>query len=309
MANHQMCRTIITLRRSAHASLALPPIHDLCLAGVLLSSVLASCSWDLYSLVMTDHTDLECVSPTISTPIRKSCYFCRSRKIRCSGGQVCTACRARNMDCIYGREASKGRPRGSKSASASLKGASQKALGTALLPDSPRDQTNDDEATLSSLIHFPQHQPSSGHRPTPAKIDFSDTAQRPSDIKDRLVVTALEDIFRQEVSRRRQTGTDSWASWLIAGVRIRFAISSRPSQDIRYKKGFLFWRPVRVMPPRLTTFEPRSRSGRAGVEALWFSGVFSAGKYFYGFCLHSPYLRRRLYHVWEWYRARVIAEV
>ncbi|KAK0511413.1 hypothetical protein JMJ35_005986 [Cladonia borealis] len=189
---------------------------------------------------MTDQTDLECVSPTISAPIRKSCYFCRSRKIRCSGGQVCTACRARNMDCVYGREASKGRPRGSKSASASLKGALQKELGTASLPDSPRDQTNDDEATLSSLIHFPLHQTSSRHWPTPSKIDFSNTAQRPSDIKDRLVATALEDIFRhkfQEDVRPVQTAEPVGSS-LLSEYDLQYPVGHHRISDTR--KGSCF---------------------------------------------------------------------
>ncbi|KAK6495910.1 hypothetical protein TWF481_002955 [Arthrobotrys musiformis] len=43
--------------------------------------------------------------------MRKSCRFCRQRKIKCSRQNICSACRRRKIDCIYEAEASKGRPR------------------------------------------------------------------------------------------------------------------------------------------------------------------------------------------------------
>lgn len=43
--------------------------------------------------------------------LRKSCHFCRSRKIRCSGQSICDACQERNIDCVYDLEAAKGRPK------------------------------------------------------------------------------------------------------------------------------------------------------------------------------------------------------
>ncbi|KAK6531750.1 hypothetical protein TWF694_002921 [Orbilia ellipsospora] len=43
--------------------------------------------------------------------MRRSCYFCRLRKIRCSGTKICSACRERNIDCVYEAESSKGRPK------------------------------------------------------------------------------------------------------------------------------------------------------------------------------------------------------
>lgn len=46
-----------------------------------------------------------------SSTLRRSCIFCRARKIRCSGGHICTACRDRNINCVYGLESRKGRPR------------------------------------------------------------------------------------------------------------------------------------------------------------------------------------------------------
>ncbi|PLB49858.1 hypothetical protein P170DRAFT_473447 [Aspergillus steynii IBT 23096] len=51
-------------------------------------------------------------TPTSAAPgLRRSCIFCRARKIRCSGGHICSACRERNINCVYGPEARKGRPR------------------------------------------------------------------------------------------------------------------------------------------------------------------------------------------------------
>ena len=111
---------------------------------------------------------------------------------------MCTACRARSMDCVYGREASKGRPRGSKSALVSLKGTPRKEVDVTASPDTPRDQTNDEKATTASLIHLPLHLPSSRHWPTPVTADFPNTPQSPSSTKDHFIGTALEDIFRRK---------------------------------------------------------------------------------------------------------------
>ncbi|KAI5807307.1 hypothetical protein DFH27DRAFT_313885 [Peziza echinospora] len=49
--------------------------------------------------------------PPTPRTMRRSCQFCRSRKIKCSGQDKCDVCRERNNDCVYGQEASKGRPR------------------------------------------------------------------------------------------------------------------------------------------------------------------------------------------------------
>ncbi|EFQ97308.1 protein kinase subdomain-containing protein [Nannizzia gypsea CBS 118893] len=52
------------------------------------------------------------MSSSHRTPVlRKSCHFCRSRKIRCSGQSICEACQERNIDCVYDLEAAKGRPK------------------------------------------------------------------------------------------------------------------------------------------------------------------------------------------------------
>ncbi|KAJ3499812.1 hypothetical protein NLG97_g27 [Lecanicillium saksenae] len=49
--------------------------------------------------------------PAAPATLRRSCIFCRARKIRCSGGHVCSACRERNINCVYGPESRKGRPK------------------------------------------------------------------------------------------------------------------------------------------------------------------------------------------------------
>ncbi|KAE8145290.1 hypothetical protein BDV25DRAFT_165000 [Aspergillus avenaceus] len=53
---------------------------------------------------------MEQASPE-SSVLRRSCVFCRGRKIRCSGGHICNACQERHISCVYSPEARKGRPR------------------------------------------------------------------------------------------------------------------------------------------------------------------------------------------------------
>ncbi|RAL05133.1 uncharacterized protein BO80DRAFT_178030 [Aspergillus ibericus CBS 121593] len=50
-------------------------------------------------------------SDRTSSALRRSCVFCRSRKIRCSGESICSACEKRNLSCVYSPEARKGRPK------------------------------------------------------------------------------------------------------------------------------------------------------------------------------------------------------
>ena len=193
---------------------------------------------------MASQNPLEGLSPATSSPIRKSCFFCRSRKIRCSGGQVCTACRARNQGCVYGREASKGRPRGSRSASACFRGALQTELDGAALSNSPRGQTTDEGDALSSPVYFPPHQPLSKQWPTPVKTDFSISHQKSSDTKDLLFSTVLEDVFRRnfgpcpgpvEIAKPADSGSVSESDLLrptghnnISGSKVTSCVDNHP---------------------------------------------------------------------------------
>ncbi|KAJ9634773.1 hypothetical protein H2199_008822 [Coniosporium tulheliwenetii] len=49
------------------------------------------------------------MATTTKQSLRRSCHFCRTRKIRCSGQSICDACREREMDCIYDVETSRSR--------------------------------------------------------------------------------------------------------------------------------------------------------------------------------------------------------
>ncbi|KAK8155309.1 hypothetical protein BKA80DRAFT_338517 [Phyllosticta citrichinensis] len=46
---------------------------------------------------------------TVKQSLRRSCRFCRARKIRCSGHGICDACRERDIDCVYDFEVPKPR--------------------------------------------------------------------------------------------------------------------------------------------------------------------------------------------------------
>ncbi|PYI05947.1 hypothetical protein BO78DRAFT_461682 [Aspergillus sclerotiicarbonarius CBS 121057] len=53
------------------------------------------------------------MDPAPVTDRRRSCRFCRSRKLRCSGTSVCSACKDRQIECLYDQGGPKGRPRAS----------------------------------------------------------------------------------------------------------------------------------------------------------------------------------------------------
>ncbi|KAF5021578.1 hypothetical protein F66182_6382 [Fusarium sp. NRRL 66182] len=69
-------------------------------------------------------------------PLRRSCAFCRSRKIKCSNETICEACRKQNIDCIYDFEPP--RPKGRNSSFDSTKGNLLHVRGDHDLPDSKR---------------------------------------------------------------------------------------------------------------------------------------------------------------------------
>ncbi|KAF3923201.1 hypothetical protein ABW20_dc0109822 [Dactylellina cionopaga] len=77
--------------------------------------------------------------------IRKSCQFCRTRKIKCSGTGRCEACSERNLDCVYAPESAKGRPR-RVSASAAARAA---ALMQATIKENEELQTRPTSSTHS----------------------------------------------------------------------------------------------------------------------------------------------------------------
>ncbi|KAJ4133502.1 hypothetical protein NW768_005088 [Fusarium equiseti] len=48
---------------------------------------------------------------TSKHPLRRSCAFCRARKIKCSNETICEACRKQGVDCIYDFESPRGKGR------------------------------------------------------------------------------------------------------------------------------------------------------------------------------------------------------
>ena len=133
----------------------------------------------------------------VSPAIRKSCHFCRSRKIRCSGQRVCAACSARNLDCVYGREASKGRPRGSTSNSSSNRSASYKDTKSAGQRAAQNSNRQPDEPMPTFVDPVICKQQSRDASPT-LSTDLSSFKAFGSNTKhNELIATELENSFRR----------------------------------------------------------------------------------------------------------------
>ncbi|KAI1391901.1 uncharacterized protein F4822DRAFT_108989 [Hypoxylon trugodes] len=81
------------------------------------------------------------MSSTNKHPLRKSCGFCRSRKIKCSNETICEACRKQGVDCIYDFE-----PYQSSSRSASISQADRAAHRAGSQHPSPRLGSEEDSA-------------------------------------------------------------------------------------------------------------------------------------------------------------------
>ncbi|RPB02402.1 hypothetical protein L873DRAFT_1762642 [Choiromyces venosus 120613-1] len=89
-------------------------------------------------------------SPAPTRALRRSCQFCRARKVRCSGQEKCDACRERNIDCIYGLEAPKGRPRKRTRSSLATQGIDVvENLATSILP-TPHDYDSRSDTSRGS---------------------------------------------------------------------------------------------------------------------------------------------------------------
>ena len=129
--------------------------------------------------------------------IRKSCHFCRSRKIRCSGQRICTECSTRNLDCVYGREASKGRPRGSTASS--TKSASSKNTKSAVRR-LPHDLARRNDGTTSFFADSARcKQQSRDDSPTFSSSLSDRTYENPA-LHEALISTELERSFLLSLS-------------------------------------------------------------------------------------------------------------
>ncbi|KAG0642630.1 hypothetical protein HOY80DRAFT_949312 [Tuber brumale] len=90
-------------------------------------------------------------SPAPTRALRRSCQFCRARKVRCSGQEKCDVCRERNIDCIYGLEAPKGRPRKRTRSSSVTQGTDVvENLATSILP-TPHDYDSRSDTSRGSV--------------------------------------------------------------------------------------------------------------------------------------------------------------
>ncbi|KAJ5578094.1 uncharacterized protein N7459_007058 [Penicillium hispanicum] len=88
--------------------------------------------------------------------LRRSCNLCRTRKIACSGEQICSSCRERGVECVYDLEGSKGRPRSNAQADAGTSRASSYPVTWYTTPDAspqiPKTVDESDEGRRSLSV-------------------------------------------------------------------------------------------------------------------------------------------------------------
>ncbi|KFZ03040.1 hypothetical protein V502_11285 [Pseudogymnoascus sp. VKM F-4520 (FW-2644)] len=139
------------------------------------------------------------VRPRTNSNMRKSCHFCRCRKIRCSGQSICGACHDRKIDCVYGVEASKGRPKGSSMSGASRSGVTKLMTGEDKIVSpselSTLGATRNERSRSPTLQDFD----SSGSKVSFAHFDDLMRQSRKSSISSPL----------GDLVRRRDTGADN----------------------------------------------------------------------------------------------------
>ncbi|KAI9780890.1 MAG: hypothetical protein M1816_002636 [Peltula sp. TS41687] len=169
--------------------------------------------------------------------MRRSCHFCRSRKIRCSGQSKCDACRERSIDCVYGTEALKGRPRGSGSSK------SANAVGRGLQVDRPAVDMAEHEVELLD-----------GSTISPALTNTAQVSSDPSLIRT-LARTG-------SVDARIQTSPSS-------SVRGPAGGTVAAELEVIYRQNFYGERTAEVMSPCqevISAFQSRLNHGGHGYE-------------------------------------------
>ncbi|KAK8205021.1 hypothetical protein IWZ01DRAFT_83714 [Phyllosticta capitalensis] len=106
---------------------------------------------------------------TAKQSLRRSCRFCRARKIRCSGHGICDACRERDIDCVYDFEVPKPR------AESSDANASTPSPLTSSTPSSTTTVAADLEADFAASYPPPSAAgPSPPPRATREHLDYHD---------------------------------------------------------------------------------------------------------------------------------------
>ncbi|KAF0321441.1 protein kinase subdomain-containing protein [Colletotrichum asianum] len=122
-------------------------------------------------------------------PLRKSCTFCRARKIKCSNETICEACRKQNVDCVYDWDS---RPTKPRPISRDGSRRNSNADGTISVPVMRRQRSSTAGSSRSTLFL---------ENPT-----FSaENAMVSSDCED--VATVLEEIFQANFGEDLGLGT------------------------------------------------------------------------------------------------------
>ncbi|RJE22807.1 hypothetical protein PHISCL_04865 [Aspergillus sclerotialis] len=162
--------------------------------------------------------------------LRKSCVFCRSRKIRCSGGHVCAACRERNLNCVYSPEAKKGRPKRKVPLSEphyqrELSMTRSERVQQPLIPPSPKSTSGENEF---------------GRSPSRISPDTNDSPDRVAERQSNTVGQGLELMFKEYFIRKSGSSSNIFQNSIASFLR-RVPQSS-PSEHSQAQPRF--WPPM-----------------------------------------------------------------
>ncbi|KHN94312.1 Zn(2)-C6 fungal-type DNA-binding domain protein [Metarhizium album ARSEF 1941] len=137
-------------------------------------------------------------------PLRRSCAFCRARKIKCSNETICEACRRQGADCIYDFEPP--RPK------------------TRLSQDSPRS----DPTTRSDGVSGRQRSSTGSTSPNASSVGTLSEEPMPMDDLDNIALV-LEQKFYENFSTDVGPRSNSWQEKIAAYHRsIQNSVKERP---------------------------------------------------------------------------------
>ena len=182
---------------------------------------------------------------TATSTMRRSCNFCRSRKIRCSGATICSACSERNVDCVYVREASKGRPKG-PGFKASSRSTAQDSIdpvrAEALSASAGSSAFNLQSGSSIASPKVNANRPANSNR-TARKLSTA------SEENNNTVVAELEDMFDENFKDAGLTANNPFQESLAAFHRtfhndptstmdsiLGFSVADRQHRTIRYEQ-------------------------------------------------------------------------
>ncbi|KAL8718300.1 MAG: hypothetical protein Q9225_004542 [Loekoesia sp. 1 TL-2023] len=178
--------------------------------------------------------------------MRRSCNFCRSRKIRCSGQTICSACSERNIDCVYLKEASKGRPKGSigKSTPRRPSRGDNDPVRSKILPAAVESSASSSRLVSSdSPPKFGIYRPAASER-------HDQTSSRPSiasEESNNTLASELEDMFDEDFKDAGFTKSNAFQESLAAFHR---RVNHDPTSTLESILGS----PVEDMPRRTISY-------------------------------------------------------